>query len=174
MRGIRCAAAAVGVGILLAVLAAVPAHSAGSAYVALGDSYSSGTGTRSYLSDGTSCQRSVFAYRRSSPAAGIRPELPGLFGGNHRRRDQPATERPGGGTMYASITVGGNDAGFATVLTECAKPAWASNCNAAIDRAQSTIIDQDSGTSGNLVRLDPQPRAAGPRGGGRLPASVQR
>ena len=31
-------------------------------YVALGDSYSSGTGTRSYLADGTSCQRSTYAY----------------------------------------------------------------------------------------------------------------
>ncbi len=33
-----------------------------SSYVALGDSYSSGTGTRTYISDGTSCQRSVYAY----------------------------------------------------------------------------------------------------------------
>ena len=28
----------------------------------MGDSYSSGTGTRTYLADGTSCQRSVYAY----------------------------------------------------------------------------------------------------------------
>ena len=39
-----------------------PAHAAGTSYVALGDSYSSGTGTRTYISDGTSCQRSVYAY----------------------------------------------------------------------------------------------------------------
>ncbi|NUO91243.1 MAG: SGNH/GDSL hydrolase family protein, partial [Dermatophilaceae bacterium] len=38
------------------------AVAAGGSYVALGDSYSSGTGTRTYISDGTSCQRSVYAY----------------------------------------------------------------------------------------------------------------
>ena len=39
-----------------------PASAATPSYVALGDSYSSGVGTRSYLSDGTSCQRSTYAY----------------------------------------------------------------------------------------------------------------
>ncbi len=42
---------------------------------------------------------------------------------------------------YVSLTVGGNDAGFADVLTECAKPSWASNCNGAIDKAVG-IIDK--------------------------------
>lgn len=44
------------------VVSAAPAHAANPSYVALGDSYSSGTGTRSYISDGTSCLRSVYAY----------------------------------------------------------------------------------------------------------------
>ena len=44
------------------VISAAPASAAAPAYVALGDSYSSGTGTRTYLSDGTSCLRSVYAY----------------------------------------------------------------------------------------------------------------
>jgi hypothetical protein len=35
--------------------------------------------------------------------------------------------------------VGGNDAGFADVLTECALPGWMSDCNGAIDAAQSFI-----------------------------------
>ena len=39
-----------------------PASAAAPSYVALGDSYSSGVGTRSYLDDGTSCQRSTYAY----------------------------------------------------------------------------------------------------------------
>jgi hypothetical protein len=39
-------------------LAAAPAQAA-SSYVALGDSYASGTGTRAFINDGTSCQRSV-------------------------------------------------------------------------------------------------------------------
>ena len=39
------------------LLAPAPAHAAPPSYVALGDSYSSGVGTRSYLADGTTCQR---------------------------------------------------------------------------------------------------------------------
>ena len=46
-----------------------PAHAAAPSYVALGDSYASGTGTRSYISDGTSCQRSTFAYPKLIAAA---------------------------------------------------------------------------------------------------------
>jgi hypothetical protein len=36
-----------------------------------------------------------------------------------------------------TITIGGNDAGFSNVITQCAQPAWISNCNGAIDGAQS-------------------------------------
>ena len=38
-----------------------------------------------------------------------------------------------------TISVGGNDAGFADVLTECAQPGWMSDCNGAIDDAQAFI-----------------------------------
>ena len=41
------------------------------------------------------------------------------------------------GTTQVSISVGGNDAGFADVLTECAMPGWASDCNGAIDDADT-------------------------------------
>ena len=47
---------------VLTLLLAPPAQAAPPVYVALGDSYASGTGTRSYISDGTSCQRSTYAY----------------------------------------------------------------------------------------------------------------
>jgi hypothetical protein len=42
-------------------------------------------------------------------------------------------------TNRVSISIGGNDAGFADVITECAFPWWASNCNGAINTAQSYI-----------------------------------
>ena len=42
-------------------------------------------------------------------------------------------------TAYVSISIGGNDAGFASVLTTCAQPAWLSNCNGAIDKAQAYV-----------------------------------
>ena len=47
---------------IVGLVAVPPAHAASPVYVALGDSYSSGVGTRSYIDDGTSCQRSNYAY----------------------------------------------------------------------------------------------------------------
>ena len=48
--------------VLTVLVAPPPAQAAVPSYVALGDSYASGTGTRSYIADGTSCQRSTYAY----------------------------------------------------------------------------------------------------------------
>jgi hypothetical protein len=42
-------------------------------------------------------------------------------------------------TTWVSYTIGGNDAGFSSVITECAYPSWASDCNGAIDQAQAYI-----------------------------------
>ncbi|MCD4523828.1 GDSL-type esterase/lipase family protein [Nocardioides sp. cx-173] len=44
-----------------------------------------------------------------------------------------------GTTRYVTISVGGNDAGFTGVLTECATPWWAGDCNGAIDGVQAFI-----------------------------------
>ena len=38
-----------------------------------------------------------------------------------------------------SYTIGGNDAGFSSVITSCAEPSWASDCDGAIDQAQAYI-----------------------------------
>lgn len=126
---------------LLAVLlgAAPPAQAAPPSYVALGDSYASGVGTRTYISDGTSCQRSTYAYPSLVAAqrgyalsfkacSGARiPDVTGQLGA------LSAT------TGFVTLSVGGNDAGFSSVLTECAQPGWASNCDGAINTAQSYI-----------------------------------
>src|SRR2546430_14220566 len=48
--------------VALGLLGVVPALAEPAAYTALGDSYSSGVGTRSYFSDSGSCYRSPFAY----------------------------------------------------------------------------------------------------------------
>jgi GDSL-like Lipase/Acylhydrolase family len=42
-------------------------------------------------------------------------------------------------TRWVTITIGGNDAGFADVITECAQPGWFSDCNGAVDDAQAFI-----------------------------------
>ncbi|HYN30835.1 MAG TPA: SGNH/GDSL hydrolase family protein [Dermatophilaceae bacterium] len=126
--------------VAVAALAAPSAAAAAPAYVALGDSYSSGTGTRSYLADGTSCQRSVYAYPSLIGAAkGYALNFRACSGAtvaDVTSLQLPAVDAT---TSYVSLTVGGNDAGFASVLTECALPSWTSNCNAAVDRAQSVV-----------------------------------
>ncbi len=128
---------------LAAALVPAPALAAPPAYVALGDSYSSGTGTRSYLADGTSCQRSVYAYPSLiARSKGYALNFRACAGATTYDVATYQLGALGTGTSYVSLTVGGNDAGFAAVLTECAKPAWMSNCGAAVDRARSIISTQ--------------------------------
>lgn len=121
-------------------LAVPPAHAASPSYVALGDSYASGTGTRSYISDGTSCQRSVYAYP-SLIAAARAYSLNFRACSGAKVADVTNTQLSAltASTSYVSISVGGNDAGFSSVLTTCAQPGWMSNCNGAIDKAQAYI-----------------------------------
>lgn len=120
-------------------LSAAPANAAGS-YVALGDSYSSGTGTRTYINDGTSCQRSVYAYPSLvSASKGLTLNFRACSGATVADVTSTQLSALSASTTQVSISVGGNDAGFADVLTECAQPGWASDCNGAIDGAQSII-----------------------------------
>ena len=130
--------ALVGVGATLAL--GSPAVAAGGSYVALGDSYSSGTGTRTYISDGTSCQRSVYAYPSLDAASlGLALTFRACSGATVADVTNTQLSALTSSTAYVTISVGGNDAGFADVLTECAQPAWMSDCNGAIDGAQSII-----------------------------------
>ena len=130
---------------------ALPAHAVGPSYVALGDSYSSGTGTRSYLSDGTTCQRSTYAYPSLIAAArGYALNFRACSGAKIPDVTASQLGALSATTAYASISVVGNDAGFAAVLTECAQPGWMSSCNAAIDRAQSYVTGTLPGALGAL------------------------
>ena len=127
-------------GLVSAIALALPAGAAGGQYVALGDSYSSGTGTRTYINDGTSCYRSVYAYP-SLDAAQLGLSLTFRACSGAKVADVTNTQLSAltTSTAYVTISVGGNDAGFADVLTECALPGWMSNCNGAIDNAQYII-----------------------------------
>jgi hypothetical protein len=130
------------VALVATVLLQAPAHAGAPTYVALGDSYASGTGTRSYISDGTSCQRSTFAYPKLIAAArGYALTFKACSGATTSSVTNTQLSALTVGTSYVSISVGGNDAGFAGVLTECAQPGWLSNCNAAIDKAQAFITN---------------------------------
>jgi lysophospholipase L1-like esterase len=132
------AAAALGVATALTV-AATPAQAANS-YVALGDSYSSGTGTRTYINDGTSCQRSVYAYPSLlASSKSLTLNFRACSGATVADVTNTQLSALTSSTTHVTISVGGNDAGFADVLTECAQPGWMSDCNGAIDGAQSII-----------------------------------
>ena len=60
---------------------------------------------------------------------------------------------------YVTISVGGNDAGFASVLTTCAQPSWLSNCTGAVDGAQGYITNT---LPGSLATLYASIRAKAP------------
>lgn len=117
--------------------------SAGSAwatkYVALGDSYSSGTGTRTYYDAG--CQRSVTAYPYLLHNAHTDWIFVNATCSGAKTADLIGSQAASlsADTNWVTYTIGGNDAGFSSVITECALPSWASNCNGAVDGAQAYI-----------------------------------
>jgi lysophospholipase L1-like esterase len=128
--------------------------------VALGDSYSSGTGTRSYINDGTSCQRSVYAFPSLLAASkGLTLNLRACSGATVADVTSTQLSALSASTTQVSISVGGNDAGFADVLTECAQPGWASDCNGAIDDARYVV---DTVLPGRLATLYSSIRARAP------------
>lgn len=108
-------------------------------YVALGDSYSSGTGTRTFYE--SNCQRSVYAYPYLLHNA--HPEWTFVnatcSGATTSSLLSSQVSSVTSDTNWVSYTIGGNDAGFSEVITECALPSWLSNCNGAINAAQSII-----------------------------------
>jgi lysophospholipase L1-like esterase len=122
------------------LLVAAPASAAAPVYVALGDSYASGTGTRSYINDGTSCQRSTYAYPSLlASQKGYSLNFKACSGAKVPDVTNNQLGALTSATNYVTMSVGGNDAGFSSVLTECAQPGWMSNCNGAIDTAQNYI-----------------------------------
>jgi lysophospholipase L1-like esterase len=126
----------------VAALCAVFAASAQAVkYVALGDSYSSGTGTRTFYD--SNCQRSVSAYphllRNAHPDwAFVNATCSGARTGDVLSTQVNSVTAD---TNWVTYTIGGNDAGFSSVITTCAQPSWASNCDGAINTAQSYIAN---------------------------------
>jgi lysophospholipase L1-like esterase len=136
MRGSRIGLYCLAVFAFLAV-AATPAFAV--KYVALGDSYSSGTGTRTYYDSG--CQRSVYSYpylvhNAHTSWTFVQAACSGAKTGDILNTQASSLTAD---TNWVTYTIGGNDAGFSSVITECAKPGWLSNCDGAINTAQSYI-----------------------------------
>ncbi|ARF54594.1 SGNH/GDSL hydrolase family protein [Streptomyces gilvosporeus] len=109
-------------------------------YVALGDSYSSGVGAGSYDSSSGSCKRSTRAY----PALWAAAHSPSSFAFtacSGARTGDVVSGQLGplnSSTGLVSITIGGNDAGFADTMTTCALQGE-SACLARIAQARQYI-----------------------------------
>src|SRR3954470_4118341 len=144
--------------VFVAVLScAVPALAGASDYVALGDSYSSGTGTRTYFDTG--CERSVSAYPYLIKGAlGSSFSFQACSGAKTQDVLNNQLGTLSADTQYVTISIGGNDAGFSSVITQCAKP-WPFTCDGDISTAQSFIA---STLPGRLDNVYNQIRAKAP------------
>ncbi|UUU35017.1 SGNH/GDSL hydrolase family protein [Streptomyces sp. CA-210063] len=115
-------------------------QAAATGYVALGDSYSSGVGAGSYLSSSGDCKRSTKAYPYLWAAANAPSSFNFTACSGARTGDVLASQLGplGTGTGLVSITVGGNDAGFADVMTTCVLQSD-SACVARINTAKTYV-----------------------------------
>lgn len=117
-------------------------------YVALGDSYSSGTGTREYYDSG--CQRSHHAFApQIASARGYELRHAACSGARVPDVRNNQLSALSADTSLVTISVGGNDAGFSSVITACAKP-WPSTCWGQIDASQAFIANQLPGLLNGL------------------------
>lgn len=161
MRLSRVVSAALGA-LATAALTLVPSgvsQAAVTEYVALGDSYSSGTGAGSYID--LLCTRSANAY----PALWAAANRPGSFkfvacGGakipDVRSRQLSALTA---NTELVSISIGGNDAGFASTMLNC-KYLTTSACRRAIEDGREYV---EGRLPGELASLYQEIRNRAPR-----------
>jgi lysophospholipase L1-like esterase len=110
-------------------------------YVALGDSYSSGLGAPPFDLD-AACQRSSQSY----PALWAAEHHPASFGfvacSGATTTDVLDNQIPAlqPGTDLVTITIGGNDAGFAPVLQTCTAAASDQTCITAVNIAEIFVV----------------------------------
>jgi lysophospholipase L1-like esterase len=109
-------------------------------YVALGDSYSSGVGAGNYISSSGSCDRSYNAYPEqwadaNAPASFVSVACSGAETSDVLSSQVSALSQS---TTLVSITIGGNDAGFATTMETCVL-APTSVCLATVSAADAFV-----------------------------------
>jgi hypothetical protein len=132
-------------------------------YVALGDSYSSGLGAGSYLSASGDCKRSTKAYPYLWAAAHSPSSFDFTACSGARTGDVLANQLAplSAATALVSISVGGNDAGFADVMTTCvlqSDSACVSRINTAKAYVDSTLPGQLDGVYSTIRTKAPNAR----------------
>ena len=126
--------------LVLAIGVLVPAASAAaqSQYVALGDSYSSGVGTRVFYEESGECDRSPDAYGPKVAAAdGYTLSFQACSGAKTPEVISKQLGTLSSSTSLVTITIGGNDAGFSNVIINCAL--YYFTCGSAISEADTFI-----------------------------------
>ncbi|MCT2591468.1 SGNH/GDSL hydrolase family protein [Streptomyces sp. N2-109] len=123
------------------VASAAPAEAA-SSYVALGDSYSSGVGAGNYDSGSGACKRSANAYPELWSAANSPASFDFTACSGARTGDVLANQLGplDSGTTLVSISIGGNDAGFADAMQTCVLQGE-SACLSRIQQARTYIAN---------------------------------
>jgi lysophospholipase L1-like esterase len=143
-RGVSAAAVTLAVP-AIAALTGLPAASAGSSarYVALGDSYSSGVGAGSYHSSSGSCDRSANAYPEQWAASNAPASFTSVACSGATTSDVLNSQVSAlhSGTTLVSITIGGNDARFSSIMETCVLESD-SRCLSAISGAESFVASQ--------------------------------
>ena len=131
----------VGVVALCAGMLVPVAVASASQYVALGDSYSSGVGTRVFYSEEGSCSRSPEAYGPKIAAArGYTLSFQACSGATSTEVNSKQLGTLSSSTALVTITIGGNDAGFSNVILNCAL--YYFTCGSAISEADSFIANK--------------------------------
>ncbi|MEU2063389.1 SGNH/GDSL hydrolase family protein [Streptomyces sp. NPDC013455] len=133
---------AVGLGLTGAASAQASSTAAAGGYVALGDSYSSGVGAGSYISSSGDCNRSTKAFPYLWNAA-HGPSSFTFAACSGATTDDVLSTQLGSldsSTSLVSLTVGGNDAGFADVMTTCVLQSD-SSCLSRINTAKAYVAN---------------------------------
>ncbi|HEY2537057.1 MAG TPA: SGNH/GDSL hydrolase family protein [Solirubrobacteraceae bacterium] len=107
-------------------------------YVALGDSYSSGVGTRIFYEESGECDRSPDAYGpKIASAKGYTLNFEACSGAKTTEVNEKQLGKLSSSTSLVTITIGGNDAGFSNVIINCAL--YYFTCGSAINEADEFI-----------------------------------
>jgi lysophospholipase L1-like esterase len=142
--------AAAALPVLAISLPAAEASSVG--YVALGDSYSSGVGAGSYTSSSGSCDRSTKAYSALWDAANAPASYTSVAcsGATTSSVISSQLSALSSATTLVSITVGGNDVGFSSVMETCVLDST-STCVSAVNTAEGEIASQLPAALNNVL-----------------------
>ena len=118
----------------------IPAASAAALpqYVGLGDSYSSGVGTREFYEEPGECDRGPNAYPPKIAAAkSYTLSFQACSGAKTTEVNEKQLGTLSATTSLVTITIGGNDAGFSNVIINCAL--YYFTCGSAISEANEFI-----------------------------------